>query len=90
MIAGYKQLIDRAHDKGIKVIGAPHRALTRARPTGQNEGEAARTRINEWIIKSGDFDGVVRLDTAFADPADPRQMREGYTWAITCMAAMPG
>jgi hypothetical protein len=29
-------------------------------------------------VKGRAFDGVVRLDSAFADPADPRQMREGY------------
>jgi len=42
------------------------------------EGEAARRTINDWIVNSGTFDGVVRLDTAFADPAEPRQMRDGY------------
>jgi hypothetical protein len=42
------------------------------------EGEAARQAINDWILNSGTFDATVRLDTAFADPADPRQMREGY------------
>jgi len=42
------------------------------------EGEAARQKINDWILKSGTFDGIVRIDTAFADPADPRQYREGY------------
>ena len=42
------------------------------------EGEAARQAINEWILTSGAFDGIVRLDIAFADPADPAKMREGY------------
>ena len=42
------------------------------------EGEAARQRINDWILNSRTFDGIVRLDTAFADPADPAKMREGY------------
>lgn len=35
-------------------------------------------RINDWIVKGGEFDGVVRLDMAFADPLDNRQMRDGY------------
>ncbi len=42
------------------------------------EGEAARQRINDWILEGGAFDGITRIDTAFADPADPRQMRDGY------------
>jgi lysophospholipase L1-like esterase len=77
MIAGYRQLIARAHEKGIKVIGAPIGPYKGASYWSE-EGEAARTRINNWIIMSGEFDGVARLDTAFADPADSRQMREGY------------
>jgi lysophospholipase L1-like esterase len=77
MIAGYKQLIARAHDKGIKVIGSPI-APYKGAGYWTEAGEAARQRVNDWILSGGAFDGVTRLDTAFADPADPRQMREGY------------
>ena len=77
MIAGYKQLIARAHAKGIKVIGSPIGPYKGA-GYWTEEGEAARQAINDWILTGGAFDGVVRLDTAFADPADPAQMREGY------------
>jgi lysophospholipase L1-like esterase len=77
MIAGYKQLIERAHEKGIKVIGSPIGPYKGASYWSE-KGEAARQKINDWIVNGGAFDGVVRLDTAFADPADPRQMREGY------------
>jgi lysophospholipase L1-like esterase len=77
MIAGYKQLIARAHARGIKVIGAPIGPYKGATYWSE-DGEAARKAINEWIVNGGAFDGVVRLDTAFADPADPRQMRDGY------------
>jgi lysophospholipase L1-like esterase len=77
MIAGYKQLIARAHLHGIKVIGSPIGPYKGASYWSE-EGEAARDRINAWIVNGGAFDGVVRLDTAFADPADPQKMREGY------------
>ncbi|KPL69272.1 hypothetical protein SZ64_14865 [Erythrobacter sp. SG61-1L] len=77
MIAGYKQIIARAHEKGIKVIGSPIGPYKGA-SYWTEEGEAAREQINHWILTGGAFDGIVRLDTAFADPADPRQMREGY------------
>ena len=77
MIAGYKQLIARAHAKGIKVIGSPIGPYKGA-AYWTEEGEAARRRINDWILNGGAFDGTVRLDTAFADPADPAQMRDGY------------
>ncbi len=77
MIAGYKQLIARAHEKGIKVIGSPIGPYKGA-SYWTEEGEAARQKINDWIVNGGAFDGVVRFDIAFADPADPRQYRDGY------------
>jgi lysophospholipase L1-like esterase len=77
MIAGYKQLIARAHDRGIKVIGSPIGPYKGAAYWSE-AGEAARQKINDWILNGRAFDGIVRLDTAFADPADPRQMRDGY------------
>jgi len=77
MIAGFKQLIARAHAKGIKVIGSPIGPYKGASYWSE-EGEAARLAINDWIVNGGAFDAVVRLDTAFADPADPAKMRDGY------------
>ena len=77
MIAGYQQIIARAHEKGIKVIGSPIGPYKGASYWSE-AGEAARQKINDWILNSGAFDGTTRLDLAFADPADPRQMREGY------------
>jgi lysophospholipase L1-like esterase len=77
MIAGYKQIIARAHETGIKVFGSPIGPYKGASYWSE-EGEAARQKINDWIVNGGAFDGVVRLDTAFADPADQRQMRDGY------------
>ena len=77
MIAGYKQIIARAHEKGIKVIGSPIGPYKGASYWSE-EGEAARQAINNWIVNGGAFDGVVRLDTAFADPDDPLTMRDGY------------
>ena len=77
MIAGYKQLIARAHAKGIKVIGSPIGPYKGA-GYWTEAGEAARQAVNEWILTSGAFDAIVRLDVAFADPTDPAKMREGY------------
>jgi lysophospholipase L1-like esterase len=76
MIAGYKQLIARAHDKGINVIGAtiaPYKGAS----YWSEEGEAARQQINRWILTGGAFDGTLDFAGAFADPADPQQMADG-------------
>ena len=77
MIAGYRQIIARSHEKGIKVIGAPIGPYKGA-GYWTEEGEAARQQVNDWIVNSGEFDAVTRLDLAFADPADPMTMRDGY------------
>jgi lysophospholipase L1-like esterase len=77
MIAGYRQLIARAHEKGIKVIGSPIGPYKGASYWSE-EGEAARQKIADWILKGGAFDATTRIDLAFADPADTRQMREDY------------
>ena len=77
MIAGYRQLIARAHAKGIKVIGSPIGPYKGASYWSE-QGEAARQAINDWIVNGGAFDAVVRFDTAFADPEEPAQMRAGY------------
>jgi lysophospholipase L1-like esterase len=77
MIAGYRQLIARAREKGITVIGSPIGPYKGA-SYWTEEGEAARQTINDWILNSGEFDATTRLDLAFADPADPATMRDGY------------
>jgi lysophospholipase L1-like esterase len=73
LIAAYKQMIDRAHDKGIRVYGAtllPFGGSFYASP----DREAARKQVNEWIRASGRFDAVIDLDAALRDPADPLRL----------------
>ena len=77
LIAADKQIIRRAHDHGIKVIGAlltPYQGAGYASP----EGEQARTALNNWIKTGGAFDGVVDFATATADPANPLTFRADY------------
>ena len=77
MEAGYAQIVARAHERGIKVIGAPIGPYKGATYWSE-QGEEAREKINDWILHSGTFDGIARIDVAFADPDDPQQIREGY------------
>ena len=77
LIAADKQIIQRAHDHGIKVIGAlltPYQGANYASPAG----EEVRTGLNNWIKTSGAFDGVVDFATATADPANPLTFRAEY------------
>lgn len=77
LIAADKQIIQRAHDHGIKVIGAtltPYQGAPYASP----EGEQVRQALNNWIKTGGAFDGVVDFAAATADPANPLTFRAGY------------
>jgi lysophospholipase L1-like esterase len=76
MIAGYRQLIDRAHARGLKVFGATIAPYEGAMYFSA-EGEAARQAINTWIRSGKAFDAVLDFDAAFRDPAHPTQMAEG-------------
>ena len=74
MIAGYKQLIARAHEHGLKIIGA---TITPYEGAGywSSQGEAYREAINTWIQTSGAFDGVLDFASVWSDPAHPTHIR---------------
>ena len=77
IIAGYRQLIARAHERGIRIYAAtitPYGGAATAAP----EGETARQAVNAWIRASGAFDGVIDFDAVWRDPANPGQIREGW------------
>jgi lysophospholipase L1-like esterase len=73
MVAAYRQLIDRAHAKGLKVYGATIAPYEGAAYYSA-EGEAARQAINTWIRTGGAFDAVLDFDAVFRDPARPTQI----------------
>lgn len=77
IILGLKQLIDRAHQHGIRVFGATLTPYEGADYFSE-DGEAERQQVNEWIRTSGAFDGVVDFDRAVRDPAHPSRFREEY------------
>jgi lysophospholipase L1-like esterase len=84
LIAGYQQLIDRAHLHGIKVIGAtltPFESAFAGTPlqTYYNpEKEKMRQAVNDWIRQSGAYDGVIDFDVVIRDPQHPSRIRAEY------------
>jgi lysophospholipase L1-like esterase len=75
MIAGYRQLIDRGHARGLKVFGAtivPYQGA----PYYSAAGEAVRQQINAWIRTGGAFDAVLDFDAVVRDPGQPTQIAE--------------
>lgn len=77
IVAGLNELVERAHARGLKVVGATlmpfggHRGYTDAR-------EAVRQAINSEIRAGRVFDAVVDFDGALRDPYDPRRLRPEY------------
>jgi lysophospholipase L1-like esterase len=73
MIQAYRQLITRAHAKGIKIIGA---TLTPFEGAGYAtaEGEAKRQAANHFIRSSGEFDAVIDFDRVTRDPTHPTRL----------------
>jgi lysophospholipase L1-like esterase len=79
MIGAYRQIIERAHGRGIKAIGAtvmPFMGGDYYHPDAQNEAD--RQAINRWIRQPGHFDGVVDFDAVVRDPAHPDRLLPTY------------
>ena len=77
IIAGYEQLIARAHGQGLRIIGAtltPFEDTFHGTPLYgyySEAKEAKRAAINQWIRTSGAFDGVIDFDAARPRPGQP-------------------
>lgn len=74
---GLRQLAERAHEHGIKVIGA---TLTPYGGAGyySQKGEQVREAVNDWIRTSGTFDAVADFDKVTRDPQNPTQFNPEY------------
>ena len=77
LIIGLQQVIERAHEHGIRVFGATLTPYEGADYYSE-DGEATRQAVNQWIRTSGAFDAVFDFDAAVRDPNHPSQFREGY------------
>lgn len=77
MIAGYRQLVARAHARGIAVIGA---TLMPCQGSGHYsvQREAQRQAINNWFRTGSQVDGVIDFDAAMRDPANPARLLPAY------------
>jgi lysophospholipase L1-like esterase len=77
LIAAYKQIIERAHTHGIRVIGC---TLTPYGGAGyqRDTGEAVRSAVNEFIRTSKAFDAVVDFEAATRDPQSPKKLRAEF------------
>lgn len=83
LVAGYRQLVTRAHMHGIRVVGCTLTPFQNALKDSPLEGyysetrDALRRRINAWIRTSGEFDATVDLDRLLADAKNPLVIGDG-------------
>ncbi|WP_392674775.1 SGNH/GDSL hydrolase family protein [Streptomyces sp. LN785] len=79
VINAHRQLIARAHARGMKVYGGtilPFKDNTFGYYSARNE--ATRQAVNHWIRTGGEYDAVIDFDKALRDPADAQRLLPGY------------
>lgn len=77
LIAAYRQIIARAHARGIKVILG---TLTPFQGAGYYtpEKDAVRLAVNAWIRSAKESDGVIDFEAVLRDKTDPRRVSAAY------------
>src|SRR5215831_2369223 len=77
LILPIKQMIDRAHAHGIKVIGCtltPYQGAVYY----SDKGEEVREAVNRWIRTGGAFDAVVDYDKVTQDSANSKTFQAAF------------
>jgi lysophospholipase L1-like esterase len=76
LISAYRQLITRAHVRGVKLIGATLTPCEGVDVPGyySEAKESVRQAVNQWIRTSGAFDGVIDFDAVLRDPDHPSRL----------------
>ena len=80
IIAGHRQIIDRARAMGLRVYGGTLTPFQAFLPGVYytSDGEAKRQAVNQWIRTSKAYDAVIDFDKAIRDPGNPATIRPAY------------
>ena len=83
LISSFTQIARDAKAKGIKIFGAtitPFSAPGGASQQSYSDPtrEAARKTVNNWILTSGTFDGVIDFADFLKDASNPAQLAQAY------------
>ena len=84
VIAGYKQIIERAHTHGIRFVAVtltPFVNTFSGTPLAgyyTPEKEKLREDVNAWIRSNKMADGVIDFDKVVEDPANPKHINPAY------------
>jgi lysophospholipase L1-like esterase len=77
IIAGYQQIIRRAHAAGITIYGGTLVPFVGA-VYQDAAAELKRQAVNAWIRSGRGFDGVIDFDVTTRDPAAPAQLLAAF------------
>jgi lysophospholipase L1-like esterase len=77
IIAGLRQIAERAHEHGIVAFGATITPFEGSMVYSE-EGEAIRQAVNDWIRTGGAFDAVLDFDEVVRDPRQPARLLPAY------------
>jgi len=81
LIGGYRQLIERAHRAGVRIVGTtivPFEGTTLNDSYYSAAKEQTRQQVNAWLRKEQAFDGLIDLDKVLRDPDHPTRMLPAY------------
>jgi lysophospholipase L1-like esterase len=77
IIAGHRQMITRAHEHGLKIVGCTLTPFEGA-AYFSTEGETKRQAVNKFIRTGGAYDGVIDFDAVVRDPEHPERFLAMY------------
>jgi lysophospholipase L1-like esterase len=80
IIAGLKQMVERAHEHGLKIFGGTLTPFEGTVFPGYYTAakDDKRKAVNKWIRTSNMFDGVIDFDKAIRDPSHPNRMLAAF------------
>jgi lysophospholipase L1-like esterase len=78
IIAGYRQVIARAHMNGVKVIIGTLTPTGGSKSHSSPEKDAVRSAVNAWIRESAEPDGIIDFDAVLRDPAALERLNPAY------------
>ncbi|GHB13314.1 SGNH hydrolase [Streptomyces tendae] len=73
MIAGYREIVRRAHAAGKCVVGATVGPF-KGWPEWDPAAESVRREVNDFVRNSGEFDAVTDFDHILRSPYDPERV----------------
>ena len=77
IIAGHLQMIARAHQQGLKIVGCTLTPFEGAAYFSL-EGETKREAVNKFIRAGGAYDGVIDFDAVVRDPGHTARFLPAY------------